>query len=79
MVDGRESSRRSKFDWASLEFHCALVSLVSFVISGRSLTYVGRYFISAIEAWSPAEYRTFAIIGDSITDGRGSDTNKNNR
>ncbi|KAJ4523684.1 hypothetical protein HRR83_000331 [Exophiala dermatitidis] len=37
------------------------------------------YFISAVEAWSPPEYRTFAILGDSITDGRGSDTDKNNR
>ncbi|KAJ9609609.1 hypothetical protein H2200_005937 [Cladophialophora chaetospira] len=37
------------------------------------------YFLSAVEAWSPRDYRTWAIIGDSITDGRGSDTDKNNR
>lgn len=37
------------------------------------------YFLSAIEAWVPPSYGTFAIVGDSITDGRGSDTNKNNR
>ncbi|OCT51185.1 extracellular GDSL-like lipase/acylhydrolase [Cladophialophora carrionii] len=37
------------------------------------------YFLSAVEAWSPPDYRTWAIIGDSITDGRGSDTDQNNR
>ncbi|EXJ68804.1 uncharacterized protein A1O5_07735 [Cladophialophora psammophila CBS 110553] len=37
------------------------------------------YFLSAVEAWSPPNYRTWAIIGDSITDGRGSDPDKNNR
>ncbi|KAL9620931.1 MAG: hypothetical protein Q9160_004584 [Pyrenula sp. 1 TL-2023] len=37
------------------------------------------YFLSAIEAWSPQSTRAFAIVGDSITDGRGSDTNGNNR
>ncbi|KIY00817.1 uncharacterized protein Z520_03483 [Fonsecaea multimorphosa CBS 102226] len=37
------------------------------------------YFLSSVEAWSPSNYRTWAIIGDSITDGRGSDTDKNDR
>ncbi|KAF2105913.1 SGNH hydrolase-type esterase domain-containing protein [Lophiotrema nucula] len=37
------------------------------------------YFISALEAWVPPSYGSLVIIGDSITDGRGSDTNKNNR
>ncbi|KAE8376654.1 SGNH hydrolase-type esterase domain-containing protein [Aspergillus bertholletiae] len=37
------------------------------------------YFISALEALLPSTSRSCAIIGDSITDGRGSDTNKNNR
>ncbi|QDS75518.1 hypothetical protein FKW77_005126 [Venturia effusa] len=37
------------------------------------------YFLSSIEAWVPPSYGSFVIIGDSITDGRGSDTNKNNR
>lgn len=37
------------------------------------------YFVSAVEAWVAPSYGTLAIIGDSITDGRGSDTNKNNR
>jgi hypothetical protein len=37
------------------------------------------FFLSSVEAWSPPSYSTWAIIGDSITDGRGSDTDKNNR
>ncbi|KAF9887349.1 hypothetical protein FE257_010344 [Aspergillus nanangensis] len=37
------------------------------------------YFISAVEALSPPQTRSCVIIGDSITDGRGSDTNANNR
>ncbi|MCJ1311236.1 hypothetical protein MMC25_004907 [Agyrium rufum] len=37
------------------------------------------YFLSAVEAWVPTASSAFAIIGDSITDGRGSDTNKNDR
>lgn len=37
------------------------------------------YFVSSIEAWVPPNYGSLVIIGDSITDGRGSDTNKNNR
>ncbi|KAL1955633.1 hypothetical protein VTO42DRAFT_8366 [Malbranchea cinnamomea] len=37
------------------------------------------YFISAIEAWAPRDSAAFVIVGDSITDGRGSDDNKNNR
>ncbi|KAK7188896.1 hypothetical protein PSPO01_05005 [Paraphaeosphaeria sporulosa] len=37
------------------------------------------YFVSAVEAWVPPSTGTLAIIGDSITDGRGSTTDKNNR
>ncbi|KAF9262078.1 extracellular GDSL-like lipase/acylhydrolase [Marasmius fiardii PR-910] len=37
------------------------------------------YFLSAVEAWSPKEAKALAIIGDSITDGRGSTTNGNDR
>jgi lysophospholipase L1-like esterase len=37
------------------------------------------YFVSAVEAWVPPTHGTLAIVGDSITDGRGSDTDKNNR
>ncbi|KAJ5143438.1 Extracellular GDSL-like lipase/acylhydrolase [Penicillium bovifimosum] len=37
------------------------------------------YFISGVEAHLPSKSSGFAIIGDSITDGRGSTTNANNR
>lgn len=37
------------------------------------------YFISALEGYLPADTRALAIVGDSITDGRGSDPNFNNR
>ncbi|PPQ98583.1 hypothetical protein CVT26_013765 [Gymnopilus dilepis] len=37
------------------------------------------FFISAVEAWVPKTTSSFAIVGDSITDGRGSDTDQNNR
>lgn len=41
--------------------------------------FICRYFISTLESFLPESYRTFVIIGDSITDGRGSTTNGNNR
>lgn len=37
------------------------------------------FFISALEVWSPPSVRSFAIVGDSITDGRGSTTDGNDR
>lgn len=37
------------------------------------------YLISAIEAWVPATSSALVILGDSITDGRGSTDNENNR
>ena len=35
------------------------------------------YFISAVEAWQTPQYRAFAVVGDSITDGRASYVNTN--
>ncbi|CAL1709482.1 unnamed protein product [Somion occarium] len=37
------------------------------------------YFVIAVEAWVPQNNVAFAIVGDSITDGRGSDPDHNNR
>jgi lysophospholipase L1-like esterase len=37
------------------------------------------YFVSAVEVLAPITTGAFVIVGDSITDGRGSDTDKNNR
>jgi hypothetical protein len=38
-----------------------------------------RYFLSVVEAWAPKNTTALIILGDSITDGRGSDDDKNNR
>ncbi|KAK6203768.1 hypothetical protein LQW54_008780 [Pestalotiopsis sp. IQ-011] len=37
------------------------------------------YFLSTVEAWAPASTSALVILGDSITDGRGSTDNANNR
>ena len=37
------------------------------------------YFLSALEAWAPPTTAALVVLGDSITDGRGSDDNGNNR
>lgn len=38
-----------------------------------------RYFITTLDAWVPKTVRTLAIVGDSITDGRASTENGNDR
>ncbi|KAF2209470.1 hypothetical protein CERZMDRAFT_46997 [Cercospora zeae-maydis SCOH1-5] len=37
------------------------------------------YLISALEVWAPRNSKSLVIVGDSITDGRGSTTNGNDR
>jgi lysophospholipase L1-like esterase len=37
------------------------------------------FLISSIQAWLPPSHTSLAIVGDSITDGRGSTTNGNDR
>jgi lysophospholipase L1-like esterase len=37
------------------------------------------YFLSGVEVWSPGDTEGVAILGDSLTDGRGSTTNLNDR
>ncbi|KAH8710208.1 SGNH hydrolase-type esterase domain-containing protein [Phaeosphaeriaceae sp. PMI808] len=37
------------------------------------------YFVSAVQAYVPTASSSLVILGDSITDGRGSDNDKNNR
>ncbi|KAL7622601.1 hypothetical protein AAE478_008111 [Parahypoxylon ruwenzoriense] len=37
------------------------------------------YFLTAVEAWAPKTTAALVILGDSITDGRGSIDNENNR
>ncbi|KAK7041419.1 hypothetical protein VNI00_009285 [Paramarasmius palmivorus] len=49
------------------------------VNGGGSASAEHWYFVSAVEAWSPSENRALVVVGDSITDGRGSTTNGNDR
>lgn len=44
-----------------------------------STSSVHWYFVSAVQAYVPPDSHSLIILGDSITDGRGSDDNKNNR
>lgn len=37
------------------------------------------YFLSGLEVWSPGGTGVLAVLGDSLTDGRGSTTDRNNR
>ncbi|MFE6366014.1 SGNH/GDSL hydrolase family protein [Streptomyces sp. NPDC057806] len=37
------------------------------------------YFLSGIETWAPRRTAAVVVVGDSLTDGRGSTTNMNNR
>ncbi|WP_394814747.1 SGNH/GDSL hydrolase family protein [Streptomyces millisiae] len=37
------------------------------------------YFLSGVEVWSPSSTAAVAVVGDSLTDGRGSTTNGNDR
>ncbi|KAL2199195.1 SGNH hydrolase-type esterase domain-containing protein [Corynascus similis CBS 632.67] len=37
------------------------------------------FLVSALQAWLPATHGSLAVVGDSITDGRGSTTNGNDR
>jgi hypothetical protein len=46
-------------------------------LSGTSS--VHWYFVSAVQAYVPVNTHSLVVLGDSITDGRGSEDNKNNR
>ncbi|KAG9001159.1 hypothetical protein FRB93_012241 [Tulasnella sp. JGI-2019a] len=49
-------------------------------ITGPNVQNVAHwFFISALEVWAPSSSSAFAIVGDSITDGRASDNNENDR
>jgi hypothetical protein len=47
------------------------------VVTGASTAH--WYFLSAVEAWVDESTSALVILGDSITDGRGSTDNANNR
>lgn len=51
-------------------------------VNASSVTGAGTahwYFVNAVEAWAPKSTAALVILGDSITDGRGSTDNMNNR
>ncbi|KAF1830904.1 SGNH hydrolase [Decorospora gaudefroyi] len=56
------------------------VSAASLAITDASTQSAAHwYFLSSIEAWVPPSTGSLIIVGDSITDGRGSTNNANNR
>ena len=65
------------------ELYSAAFSAASFNwICSPAVTELGLehwYFLSALEAWAPPTTAALVVLGDSITDGRGSDDNGNNR
>lgn len=49
-------------------------------LTGSSLLSTAHWYsISGVEGWVPKSAKYLSILGDSITDGRGSTTNQNNR
>jgi hypothetical protein len=52
------------------------VNATSFASAASSVHW---YFVSAVQAYVPVETGSLMVLGDSITDGRGSDDNGNNR
>ncbi|KAK0632435.1 SGNH hydrolase-type esterase domain-containing protein [Immersiella caudata] len=73
-VTGHPGSRTTSF--AAPGDHVSTTDLASVTGSGKTDHW---YFLSAVDAWLPDKHVAFAIVGDSITDGRGSTTNGNNR
>jgi lysophospholipase L1-like esterase len=56
------------------------VDAAQFAISNSTTQSAAHwYFLSSIEAWVPEKSGSLLIVGDSITDGRGSTTDANNR
>jgi hypothetical protein len=45
---------------------------------GGQLTKI-KVLLTTVEAWAPSNSSAFVILGDSITDGRGSDNDENDR
>ncbi|KAF9524669.1 SGNH hydrolase-type esterase domain-containing protein [Crepidotus variabilis] len=69
-IDGHPGSRTTT--WLQQGNHVSATT-----VSGSSLQH--WYLLSAVQAYVPPDYGSFVILGDSITDGRGSDNDMNNR
>ncbi|AEO70323.1 uncharacterized protein THITE_73074 [Thermothielavioides terrestris NRRL 8126] len=76
-ITGHPGSRTTS--WLSQGNLVAAADLNSTAV-GTNVQSIDKWFlISAVQAWLPAEYVSLAVVGDSITDGRGSTTNHNDR
>ncbi|KAK0731779.1 SGNH hydrolase-type esterase domain-containing protein [Lasiosphaeris hirsuta] len=73
-ITGHPGSRTSSFAAAG-----NLVSAPDLAASPSAQKIDHWYFLSAVDGWLPRSRTALAIVGDSITDGRGSTTNANNR
>ncbi|KAK3341737.1 SGNH hydrolase-type esterase domain-containing protein [Lasiosphaeria hispida] len=73
-ITGHPGSRTSSFAAPG-----NLVSAADLVASPSAQKIDHWYFLSAVDGWLPRSRTALAIVGDSITDGRGSTTNANNR
>ncbi|KAI0798183.1 SGNH hydrolase [Abortiporus biennis] len=73
-ITSHPGSRTTSWFSAGNHLSAADVSTISGTMSAEHW-----FFLSAVEAWSPPSTRSFVVVGDSITDGRGSTTNENDR
>ncbi|OAX85031.1 hypothetical protein ACJ72_00591 [Emergomyces africanus] len=81
LADGQKTNFLTSHPDSLTTSHLALGNYISAQdLANTSTQSVGHwYFVSAVEAWAPPSSKAFVIIGDSITDGTGSDTDMNNR
>ncbi|KAK1754829.1 SGNH hydrolase-type esterase domain-containing protein [Echria macrotheca] len=73
-ITGHPGSRTTSF--AVPGEHVATADLASVPGVGKTDHW---YFLSAVDAWVPSSRSAVVVVGDSISDGRGSTTNGNNR
>jgi lysophospholipase L1-like esterase len=77
-ITGHPGSRTSS--WLSQGNLVAAADLNSSSASATNVQRIDKWFlVSAVQAWLPPSHVALAIVGDSITDGRGSTTNGNDR
>ncbi|KAJ7211204.1 SGNH hydrolase [Mycena pura] len=61
------------------EYYRPLDNQCAALVNTRPLRLSDVYFVSAVETFTTRSASAFVIVGDSLTDGRESDTDKNNR
>jgi hypothetical protein len=79
-ITGHPGSRTTSFMApGNLVAEPDLLAANATVAAGRVSSVAHWYFVAAVEAWLPVETASLVVVGDSITDGRGSTTDGNNR